>query len=260
MRGVGGRAAIAALAGLLAGVSPAAATSVVELQLDEAVRAAHTIVRAQVVAVEEAWGSFQDEPAILTTYRLANEQVLLGAAPRQVVVFGGTVGDRTMTLEGQPQLSAGSEVLLLLCQGTADSPFVGIWQGAYQVRGGRVYRGERAVIDVVDGRVLLARDGEPAMRVDAFQGELLAAIERRTAERPAPAPLAPVGFDRPLLRPLDPFLTEALGRREGLTAPGATGTPALTNARPANGTPASGSPANGTQPNGRDARAAGGLR
>lgn len=216
------RAAAAALVCLGAGVCPVWATSVVELRLDEAVRAADAVVRARVLAVEEAWGSFHDEPAILTTYRLGGEQALLGAAPGQVVAFGGTVGDRTMTLEGQPRLPAGSEVVLLLCHGTADSPFVGVWQGAYEVREGCVYRGERAVVDVVAGRVLLARDGEPAMRVEAFLAELTAALERVREGRPAPLAVEPVGLDRPPLRLLDPFLTEALDRREALRLEQAT--------------------------------------
>ena len=216
MRGEGVRAALAALVLAAAGASPAAATSVAELGLDEAVRAADAVVRARVAAVEEAWGHFGDDPAIVTTYHLAGEEALRGAAPGRVVAFGGSVGDRTMTLEGQPRLAPGSEVVLLLCRGSADSPFVGVWQGAYEVRQGRIFRGARAVVDVVAGRVLLARDGEPGMRVEAFLDELRAAIERVARREPVPLELLPAGQDRPLLLPLDPDLTGALRRRAAL--------------------------------------------
>jgi hypothetical protein len=213
------RAALAALVGVAAAARPGQATSVAELGLDEAVRSARAIVRARVLAAEESWGVWQDAPAIVTTWRLAEEAPLLGARVGEVRAFGGTVSERTMTLEGQPHLTPGSEVVLLLCPADlADGPFVGVWQGAYELREGRVYRGERAVVDVVAGRVLLARDGEPAMRAEAFLAELAAAVERVAADRPAPPALPAPDLDRPALRPLDPWLGEALRRREAARA------------------------------------------
>lgn len=177
--------------GLLAALlvpSPARATSVEDLPLPRLVREAGTIVQARVVKTLTTWGQHLERRAIVTQVVFGEAQALKGTAPATLQLFGGEVDGLRMTLVGQPKLAAGDDVLLFLHAEQVECPFVGVWQGVYQLRDGVVLREGRAVVDVVQGEVCLARDGEQPMSVGAFLDEVRRAIarsEREPRETPA---------------------------------------------------------------------------
>jgi hypothetical protein len=152
------------------------ATSVVPLTLREAAFAADHVVHARVAEAQAAWGLHLGRKAIVTTVVLTEEVALKGAAPATLSLFGGAVGDLTMSLHGQPVLSKGDEVVLFLEGREVECPLVGVWQGAYHVRDGLVFRGDLPVVDVVKGEVIVGEDNDRPMSRDAFLGEVRGAI------------------------------------------------------------------------------------
>ncbi|MEZ6189066.1 MAG: hypothetical protein R3F62_29215, partial [Planctomycetota bacterium] len=89
---------------LLLAAPAAEATSVIPLALPELTQEADAIVRVRVLDAGARWGTFLDERAIVTDLELAVVEVLKGRAPATLTVFGGTVGDQTLSLIGQPML------------------------------------------------------------------------------------------------------------------------------------------------------------
>ncbi len=174
------------------------ATSVAPLTLDEAAAEAEVVVRARVAKASSTWGLHLGRRAIVTEVVLDREEPLRGAPVGHLTLFGGAVGDHVMRLEGQPSLSTGDEVLLLLAGvGARACPFVGVWQGVYHLREGRVWREGRPVVDVVRGEVLLGRDGERPMR----EGDFLACLEAALARAAAHAPAKTAAEQAPTPRP-----------------------------------------------------------
>lgn len=179
--------------GLLAAslaAAPARATSVESLPLPRLVREAETIVQARVLKTTTGWGQHLERRAIVTQVVFGEAQPLKGTPPRTLQLFGGEADGLRMTLAGQPTLAAGDDVLLFLHGGAVECPFVGVWQGVYHLKDGVVLREGRAVVDVVQGEVCLARDGEQPMSIGAFLDEVRRAIsasEREPRETPAKA-------------------------------------------------------------------------
>lgn len=153
------------------------ATSVVPMTLREVAYAAGHVVHARVVEARPSWGQHLGRQAIVTNLVLTEAVALKGEPIQQLALFGGTVGDLTMSLHGQPVLAAGDEVVLFL-EGSreVECPLVGIWQGAYHVRDGQVFRGDHPVVDVVKGEVIVGEDNDRPMQRDAFLGEVKAAV------------------------------------------------------------------------------------
>jgi len=167
-------------------IAPAGATTVEELTLEEVTRRADAVVRAVVADVDVGWGRHLDRPAIVTRVTLAREVALKGEPLGRLELFGGRLGADAMELVGQPELAPGDEVFLFVLAGDVACPFVGVWQGVYVVRDGRVTREGRPVVDVARGRAFLAEDAEPGMAPAAFAEDvtrLVAAAARPAAPR-----------------------------------------------------------------------------
>ena len=152
------------------------ATSVVPLTLREVAYAADNVVHARVADSRPAWDQHLGRQAIVTTVVLTEEVALKGKPIGRLALFGGTVGETSMTLHGQPVLLAGDEVVLFLEAREVECPLVGVWQGAYHVRDGLVFRGDRPVVDVVRGEPIIGEDNDRPMPRDAFLAEVRAAL------------------------------------------------------------------------------------
>lgn len=179
---------------LLGAASAASATSVIPLALPELSREADAIVRVKVLDSGARWGEFHDAPAIVTDLELQVLEVLKGQAPRRLTVFGGTVGDQTLSLIGQPQLRAGDEAFVfLITREQVTCPFVGVWQGVYTVREGQVWREGAPLVDVIEGEPAFAEDHERGMSPRAFAAE----IERALRVEGAGVRLDPIEAELP---------------------------------------------------------------
>ncbi len=183
---------VAGLLGAPLVTAPARATSVESMPLPRLVREAEAIVQARVVKTTVGWGQHLERRAIVTQVVFGEAQPLKGTAPATLQLFGGEADGLRMTLAGQPTLAAGDDVLLFLHGGAVECPFVGVWQGVYQLKDGVVLREGRAVVDVVQGEVCLARDGEQPMSIGAFLDEVRRAISASEREPREVAPKAGV--------------------------------------------------------------------
>lgn len=186
---------------LFGAASAAQATTVVPLALPELAREADAIVRVKVLEGGARRGAFHDAPAIVTDLEFALLEVLKGEPPRSLTVFGGTVGDQTLALIGQPELRAGDEAFLfLITEQAVTCPYVGVWQGVYLVRDGQVWREQAPVVDVVDGEVVFAEDHERGMSPAGFAAE----VRRALAAAPLPELRAELPQRALRLRPAAP--------------------------------------------------------
>jgi hypothetical protein len=183
---------LALAAAILCLLFPSRASTALPLDLTALCGQADVIQVARVASAESRWGTRLGREAILTTFRFEGLEVIAGEPLLELTVFGGRVGPERAVLEGQPQLKPGDRVLLILHSQPTQSPFVGLWQGAYRLTPQGVYRGDRALIDVErSGALHFASDNELAMPVDAFVEEVercheralrLAEIERAFSE------------------------------------------------------------------------------
>ena len=75
-----------------------------------------------------------------------------------LIVPGGTVGTLQMRISDTPRFQVGETWLLFLLSGYRTYPVVGLSQGAFQIRAGRVYRGDLPVTGLDEnGFVQVAR-------------------------------------------------------------------------------------------------------
>jgi hypothetical protein len=146
----------AAFAALLI-ASPAQASIVQGLELDELVSHADRIVLGQVLFSE----SFvQADGQIGTWHRIAVEQELRGRAPdeQEVIVetLGGQLGDLGMRVEGEPSFAVGERVLVFIRDGGPYTAFrpVGMGQGVMRVR---TEQGIETVTQNREGLLLMRR-------------------------------------------------------------------------------------------------------
>jgi len=177
-------AALTLVAALLI-LLPAHGSSVLPLSLGELCEGATTIQRVRVVSAEVELGERLGRSALVTRLRFEALEVLAGEERAELVVFGGRLGEAESTLSGQPVLAEGDEVLLFLHDQETQSPYLGLWQGVYQLRPKGTFREDRGVLDVSrQGTLAFVRDNEPALEVEVFLGEvrrLLVSIEARRA-------------------------------------------------------------------------------
>lgn len=177
------RTALLGTLAMVALATPAQATSVEPFTLAQTAHQADVIVHARVTRVDVGWGRHLGEPAIVTTLTLEQETAFKGKPLRTLTLFGGTVGEHSMSLVGQPRFTAGDEVFLFVETKEQACPFVGIWYGVYTVERRQIHRGARPVADVSRGDVVLGKDNDRGMTVAAFAAEL-----RNILRRPAPQP------------------------------------------------------------------------
>jgi hypothetical protein len=153
------------LVGALAAISPAWATTMVSMSMEQLTQASSDIVQARVVNQVCAWNATHTQ--IVTITSLAVSQSLKGNASStiQVQQLGGTVDHVTQSIMGDVTFRPQSEYILFL--EPADGPtyhLVGMSQGAYPVYQDATSHGERVVLPMNQGPVqsLVSGGGNPA--------------------------------------------------------------------------------------------------
>lgn len=177
-------ALIAALA-VIAWATPAHATVMVEVPLEELVATADAIVVARVVQSEARLvldprrGA---EPHTFSVLRVSEWLVGAGSDRLTVEELGGTIGDETYRIEGTPELAPGDEVVLFL-EARPDGSLrtLDMAQGCFRIRRGVGQVPDHVVRDL-DGIAFAHFVGagmtvghpahEPAVELEAFLGTL----------------------------------------------------------------------------------------
>ena len=153
-RRTGGRGTAVALIAVAAIASTVNAVQTIELDEEEMVRRSSTIMYGMVEHVESFWN--EDQTQIWTTVDVRVVEYWKGWRQDdliQVSYLGGTVGDLTYFIVGQPQLTVNEEVVLYLERfGQSPLPFTGMKQGKLMVEidpinGERVIRGTGQTLD-----------------------------------------------------------------------------------------------------------------
>jgi hypothetical protein len=126
----------AALIALLA-ATPASATIVKAMTVEEMAREATAVVVATVTGTTSAW----EEGRIVTRVTLAVSERLRGAVGEdalEIAVPGGAVGDLAQQVPGTPQYSAGDEVFVFLWRGPEQRAYtvLGLSMGSFRIQRG----------------------------------------------------------------------------------------------------------------------------
>ncbi|HMD84009.1 MAG TPA: hypothetical protein VKO18_04830 [Terriglobia bacterium] len=135
------------LMGIIVSISPARATTMVSMSMEQLTQASSDIVQARVVNQASEWNATHTQIVTITT--LAVSQTLKGSAPSTVQVrqLGGTVGNMTVSVPGdvafRPQ---GEYVLFLEPADGSNYHVVGMTQGAYPVYQDAMSKRERVVL------------------------------------------------------------------------------------------------------------------
>jgi hypothetical protein len=116
---------------------PASATMIARMDLEEMTERAETIVDARVVSIKTTLA--RERRTIITTIELSEISVLKGLASedgsRSIEMVGGTVGDESLVVAGQPEFHAGERsVLFLSPREFLLAPIVGWKQGKFNVK------------------------------------------------------------------------------------------------------------------------------
>lgn len=122
--------AVALLLGL-----PAAATTMLRIDLPELAQTADTVVHGTVRRMESRWSG--DRRRIVTDVEIEVTETLKGQAGSTVLVVqpGGRVGDIGQLVQGLASFTEGEEVVVFLeRRGTSAFRVTGMAQGKYQVR------------------------------------------------------------------------------------------------------------------------------
>ena len=112
-----------------------AATYAAEVDLDALSAQAEAVVRGRVSRLESTAGG----PGIVTEVTIRVEETLVGTPATEVrlVLPGGRLGSRTLTVPGTPQVAVGQEVVVFL---DAEARLVGFGQGLLSVEDGVALR------------------------------------------------------------------------------------------------------------------------
>jgi hypothetical protein len=148
------------LLAILSLTSPAGASIVQGLELEELVAHADRIVLGRVLFSE----SFpRPDGQIGTWHRIEVTREIRGHAPdeREVIVetLGGQLGDVSMRVEGEPSFTVGERVLVFIRDGGPYTAFrpVGMGQGVMRVR---MEQGTETVTQNREGLMLMRRDAK----------------------------------------------------------------------------------------------------
>ena len=123
------------LAGLLLLGLPAAATTMLRLELPELAQSSDTVVHGTVRRVESRWSG--DRRRIVTDVEIQVTEALKGQPGSTVLLVqpGGKVGDIGQAVHGSASFTPGEEVVVFLeRRGATAFRLYGMAQGKYQVR------------------------------------------------------------------------------------------------------------------------------
>ncbi len=153
------------LVGVMMAISPARATTMVSMSMEQLTQASSDIVQAHVVTQVSAWNATHTQIVTITT--LAVSQTLKGSASSTIQVrqLGGTVGNMTVFIPGDIALRPQAEYVLFL--EPADSSnyrVVGMTQGAYPVYQDATTREARVALPLNQGQIqsIVGGGGNPA--------------------------------------------------------------------------------------------------
>jgi hypothetical protein len=169
------RSALAALlaTALLIGV-PAAATTMLRINLPELSQKADTIVHGTVRRMESRWSG--DRRRIITDVEIEVTEALKGQAGSTVLLIqpGGKVGDIGQTVHGLATFTPGEEVVVFLDrQGANAFRVTAMAQGKYQVRRSADSRSALAVPEHTGEALLL----DPTTRQPTTSGQRTLTLE-----------------------------------------------------------------------------------
>lgn len=118
-------------------------TEMVKLHLEQLTEEADTIVQGSVTRLESAWNDQRTE--IYTTITMLVEEVIKGAPSSEVTfrVAGGTIGNLSMFTSDDPLFEEGEQAIVFLDTKGDVARIVGLHQGKYGVREGRVVKNEK---------------------------------------------------------------------------------------------------------------------
>lgn len=136
-----------ALVGLVVAISPARATTMVSMSMEQLTQAASDIVQAHVVNQVSRWNAGHTQIVTITTLQVS--RVLKGNAGSSVQIrqLGGTVGNMTVSVPGDVTLRPEGEYILFLePAGDSDYHVVGMTQGSYRVYQDASSHEERVVL------------------------------------------------------------------------------------------------------------------
>ena len=114
--------------------SPALATTVAKLSLEQLVQRADLIVQGQVQSVYSQWD--QQRRLVFTYVSIRVDEPLKGVQRQSVLIrqIGGTVGTIEMSVAGAPQFKSGERALVFLKRQDATTfQVVGMNQGLYRI-------------------------------------------------------------------------------------------------------------------------------
>lgn len=130
---------------MLVPVVPAQASLVRGFSLQQLRSEAHRVIVGKVTAAHSFWNDGKDK--IYTEYTVEVQRVIKGEATAKLTVrlMGGRVGERELTVAGNPTIKVGERVLLFLRDYDTFHTVVGMSQGKWSVRAldgqDHVYRG-----------------------------------------------------------------------------------------------------------------------
>jgi hypothetical protein len=126
---------VTVLAGWMMAISPARATTLVSMSLEQITQASSDIVQAHVVNQVSRWNDAHTQVLTITT--MAVSQAFKGNAPSTVEIeqLGGTVGNMRVFVPGDITFQPQGEYVLFLEPAPESSRYrlVGMTQGAYRV-------------------------------------------------------------------------------------------------------------------------------
>lgn len=112
------------------------ATTVLPPEFSELVGAATQIVRGEVTAVRSEWRGAGDTHRIVTVVTVQVHRRIVGEAPDtlELEFLGGTVGDQTLRVDGQPHFRVGDrQILFVENNGQQICPLVAMMYGHYGI-------------------------------------------------------------------------------------------------------------------------------
>jgi hypothetical protein len=183
-----------ALALALLLLSPAAsfATTVIPPTFQELVREAELVFEAEVIDTKSRISAERDHELIVTDVYFRVSKVLKGSVGASAILefLGGTVGDRTFTVEGVPRFKVGDrDVIFAAPSRRSISPLVRVMHGRVRIAGDGA--GRQAMVrrfDDVPLRTVAALGSSqadpifsqvPAMSLSAFEDAVVAEVSRQ---------------------------------------------------------------------------------
>lgn len=180
---------------------PAAASSVMSLDLPQLAQLSHTVVRAQVKGSAARWSA--DRSRIVTDVELQVLETWKGEAKPSLVVLqpGGVIGEVGQRVHGLPSFQAGEEVVVFLeRRGSERFIVTGMAQGKWRIEPATDGKGAMAVPDPEAAGL---RTVDPATGQETTKRREAMAFERFEAlVRGALAPTQPSTPTTPGTRPL----------------------------------------------------------